>query len=184
MLFRSSIRGFTRFGVGFGPTNASKLYVTDSIISNNGAGVLSTDAGLIVQPFTDGAASVHISRVRLTGNLNGIVAIGTTSTAGLKIAMDDSLVSGNNTHGVVVDTSSAGSTVNMTIAGTQVSGNFGSGLRAQSSTRAILRVGNSMITANATGISTSLGGQVRSFGDNQVVGNSAGETFSGVDLVK
>ena len=85
---------------------------------------------------------------------------------------------------LVVDTSSAGSTVNMTIAGTQVSGNFGSGLRAQSSTRAILRVGNSMITANATGISTSLGGQVRSFGDNQVVGNSAGETFSGVDLVK
>ena len=41
-----------------------------------------------------------------------------------------------------------------------------------------------MISANATGIAVAGSSQVVSHGNNQVVGNSAGETFSGTVALK
>ena len=103
--------------------------------------------------------------------------------------MQDSLVSGNATDGVAVVSSAGlgGAAINITTS--QVSGNFNAGLSANGAAAtgagsATVRAGASMIVANAVGIAVTGQGQVRSHGNNQVVGNSTGETFSALDALK
>lgn len=178
------VRNFSRFGLSFAPFATSKLYVTDGVFTENGSGVLPTDAGIIVQPATGGSANAHLSRVRLENNFNGLVTIGVSGAGAINISMDDSLVSGSASNGVFGRVPPGGAPFGLMISGSMISGNFGAGLRADQSSASIIRVGNSMISANAVGISTANAAQIRSFGDNQVNANGSGETFTGSDLLK
>jgi hypothetical protein len=179
-----SVRNFTSAGLIFLPVSNARLYVTDSVFAENGVGGLNTDAAIRVQPQPGVAATVHVSRVRMENNFNGMSVNTVTSTTGsAKVAIDDSVMSGNASNGFLALAGTTGAPLNATIAGSMISGNFGAGVSAQTGALAIVRMGNSMISANAIGISATNGAQVRSFGDNQVAGNSNGETFSGLDAL-
>ena len=121
-------------------------------------------------------------RFRPFANVN---ANGASSSIGVNLNIQDSLVTGNTASGVSATTGSGLAPVNVSLTGTQVSGNFGAGLRADATGgSAIIRVGASMISANAAGITTTGVGQVRSFGNNQVNSNGGGEAFTATDLLK
>lgn len=170
------IRNFAE-GIFFHPTNISQLVVKDSTFAN------ATTAAIGIQPTSTGAANVHLSRVRAENTASGIFGFGVTGSIGVNINIQDSLITGGSTAGVRAQTNAGQTPINISIIGTQISGNFGPGLLA-SGTGAMIRVGASMISANASAISFINAGQVRSFGNNQVNSNGGGEVFSGTDLLK
>ena len=160
------------YGIWYQPTNtgAPQLLVEDSVVAN------SARTGIIVQVSEDGfeqALNVHFNRVRVE---NSGLAIWTNSESsiGVNINMKDCMISGNSSgilaHGVNAST-------NISISGTQFSGNFGPAIATEGN-RALVLVGASMITANIAGMSTANGGQILSFGNNQVNSNGGGETFT------
>ena len=166
-------------GVAFNPNNVSQLVIKDSTISNFGDGIG-------VAPNAPGAANVHLSRVRIENNANGVFANGAGSNIGININMQDSLITGNTSAGVRASSLNGQAGINISIISSQVSGNFGPGLKADQagSGFASIRVGASMISANASAIAFTGGGHVRSFGNNQVNSNGGGEAFTGTDLLK
>ena len=174
-----SIAGFNE-GIHFWPNNVSQLQVKDSTVANNNF------AGVHVSPFAPGAVNAHLSRVRIENNGIGLYGNGAGSNVGININVQDGFSTGNNNSGVYARSNNGDAPVNITIISTQVSGNFGSGLKAEQagSGFAFIRVGASMISANALGIATTGAGQVHSFGNNQVIVNGGGQNFTGTDFLK
>ena len=178
----STIREFLNGGISFTPANVAQLFVVDCNIHENAGGA--TSAGIIVKPAAGGAANVHINNVRLENNAIGILASGVGSSIGVNINMRDSLIAGNASAGVSAISGAGNAFVAIQMTSNQFSGNFGpallaNGAAASGAGSAIMRVGGSQITANASAVSTVGQGSVLSFGDNKVVANGGGETFSG-----
>ena len=172
-----TVRGFNK-GMTFQPVNISQLVVEGSTFANNSV------SGIIVLPSSPGAANVHLSRVRADNNADGITVTGSSSSIGINVNIQDSLITGNTLVGVRASSNAGQAPVNISITGSQISGNFGPGLQATGSGISNIRVGASMISANASAINAQNNGQVRSFGNNQVNSNGGGETFTGADLLK
>ena len=182
---RTAIRGFTN-GIVFAPTNVGSLFVGDSDFSGNGSVFFGN--GISVGPPAGGGANVHIERTRLKHNANGLRVIGSASTAGINVSMRDSVVAGSFTAGVEAGSSAGKSPVTVSITGTMISGNA-TGIKADSPAStglgsAIVRVGSSTITAGGTGINRLNLAQVLSHGNNKLIGNTAGEAFSGLVALK
>jgi len=149
---KSVVRGFAGSGITFAPTGASTLFVSDSTVTNNRSnGILVTSSG---------AASVNgaLSRVTASGNGVGIF----TNGANVNVALTDT-VAGNNNYGIGAS-ASAVMVRNSTVSNNAI------GIAADQSS--IVRVGQSTVTANGTGWQSTNGGQVVSYGNNNVSGNS------------
>src|SRR5260370_25681520 len=58
-------------GIRFAPNSASKLGVTDTVITNFGSG---TGGGIVINPQSGGSAQVALERVTVNGNAFGIAA--------------------------------------------------------------------------------------------------------------
>jgi len=168
------IRNFTGgspngFGINFTPNSTATLYVSDSVISTNGAG--SAGGGIAVVPNTGATAQAVFDRVQLLNNTNG-VKVDTTGGGGVSTAvMTDSVVAGSV---VGVAAVASGTQAIMQIEHTVVQNNsqfgvfaFGAGAQAV--------FGTSIITKNATGISAS-GGNTISWQDNEIAGNTTNGT--------
>ena len=151
---KSVVRGFTGSGINFAPNGASFLFVADTTLINNaGYGIA----------LTNNATGV-VSRVTATANGVGILAYG--SGSGVSLTVTDSLA-GHNNFGIYASSSAVmvrNSTFNANAYGI---------LADQS---AIIWVGQSTIAANNTGWQATNSGQVVSFGNNNVSGNTAGGT--------
>ena len=100
-----------------------------------------------------------IDRIRGEGDGNGLVIAGSA-----KVAIRESVASGNNFSGLYVE--HAGTELN--VEGCLIANNKGNGIRSQPST--IVRVSNSTITGNATGLSDA--GALLTRGNNTVDGNT------------
>src|SRR5882724_5238793 len=154
---RSVIRGFTGSGINFAPSSASSLFVSDTMVSNNqGNGVL----------VSGGAAAVKgaLTRVTATGNGVGFFASG----ANVTMTVADAVAS-NNTYGIGANAAA------VMVRNSAVSSNS-VGIAADQN--ATVRVGQSTVTANATGWQASNGGQTQSYGNNNVSGNTNDGTIS------
>jgi Periplasmic copper-binding protein (NosD) len=149
---KSVVHSFTGSGINFAPNGASFLFVADTTLINNaGYGIALTNNATCV-----------VSRVTATENGVGIVAYG----SGVSLTVTDSLA-GHNTFGIG-SSSSAVMVRNSTFNGNSV------GILADQS--AIIWVGQSTIAANSTGLQTSNSGQVVSFGNNILIGNTTNGT--------
>jgi hypothetical protein len=183
----TTIHGFGN-GISFTPSNVAELFVTDSIIhyNSNFPGTVLPGVGILVQPTAAGAANVHINGVRLRNNVIGLLADGGGSSIGININVQNSMFSGNTSAGLSVVSPAGGAYVAAAVTSSQFSGNFGPALNASNagSNSATIRVGSSMITANASAISFSGTGNVLSYGDNKVNGNGGVEAFSGAVAMK
>jgi len=170
------IRGFRAAGangITFAPTTATKLAVTDSLITNNGNG--GTTAGIQIRPTGTGTATVAIDKVRVESNNFGIFLDGAGGTGAVKATIRDSICTGNALNGINISsggTSTTGFMDNVTVTNNLngiVSGGAGSaGFVTNSSI-----VGNS-----AQGVLFSAPGTLTSFGTNSVAGNTPNGTFS------
>jgi hypothetical protein len=130
---KCAIRHFhsgTGYGIWFEPTGAAKLYVQDTAVSDN-------NAGINIDPQGTGSAIVMLARVQVENNGIGIGPDTRTSTGpGINMTVRDSVLAGNG-HGVWAFTSASKVPV----------GTLGSG-------PVHVTIDHSAIAANTTGIKT------------------------------
>jgi len=164
-----TINGFTQgpaTGLSFTPPSSAKLFVSDTIVSENGTGT--TGGGIIVKPSGSGAVFAEIKRVQAKNNVLGIRADGGGGAASISLAVTDSEASGNTYAGMAAFTS--GPAVTYMISRSVSSAN-GVGVNANGVT-AIMRVGNSVIQGNLMGTTISNGATMTSYGTNQINDNA------------
>ena len=144
---KSVVRGFANSGIVFSPTGAASLFVSDTTVTNNhGNGILVT-----------GTVNGALNRVTASGNGVGIFASG----AGVSLTLTNT-VAGNNIYGIGANASV------VIVANSTVSSNA-VGISADQT--AVARISQSTVTGNGTGLQATNGGQMLSFGNNNVSGN-------------
>lgn len=164
--FRASSAG-NGHGISFRPSGASHLYVVDTVVENNGIG--STGGGILVQPTGAGSAAVVLNRVSMPGNVFGFKADGTGSTGGIKATLDDNVASSSTFSGVVAITPAGGAPVDLFVNRSVIANNGSNGIRSEGA-GARVRLSDSTVTGNLTGLSI-VGGSVISFSNNRIRGN-------------
>ena len=168
------IRGFNAgapngLAIQIVPSVNMKSVVTRTTLFNNGAG--GTGGGIQIRP-TGGATTGVIDRVVANRNVFGVAADGTGGTLGINITVRDSTINGNTATGIIAATNATGTGI--MVANTAVANN---GVGVQSAgAAAVLRIGQSQITGNGTGVS----GPVLSYGNNQLNGNGTDGSLSAV----
>ncbi len=166
----------TGFGVQFAPSTDGELSIIDTTISGNGNAGGSTGAGIQIKPTSSGTARVSLSNVTSTNNVIGVRVDGSASTgAGITVAVKDSLFSNNQHSGVVAIAPSGGQAVSILLKDSTSTSNGvvsgAPGVRADGAL-ATIRISNVNITGNSLGVSTANGGQLLSYGDNAIDGNT------------
>lgn len=159
-----NFRGAGGNGIDFNPSSGlSELFVTDTIISENGDGT--NGNAILVRPTGTALARVVISRSTLANNTNGLVVdTGATAVSGTsRVTFADSVSAGNNT----------------------TSGNTGAGVKATAAAvpgginRVIVL--RSTIVNNGIGIASSGPGAAVSAALTAIYGNGSGLVNSGSD---
>jgi len=144
---KSVVRGFANSGIACTPSGAASLFVSDTTVTNN------LTNGILVSGTVNGA----INRVTASANGVGVFANG----AGVSLTITNT-VTGKNNYGIGAS-ASAVTLSNLTANSNAI------GIAAQQA--AIVRVGQSTVSANGTGLQPTNGGQIVSFGNNNVGGN-------------
>jgi hypothetical protein len=162
-------------GIFFSPSSFAKLVVTDSSFIKNGNGA--SGAGILIKPQPGGAAQVHLQRVSAEGNVFGIVADGTGSTGGINATIADSVVTANSQDGIIATTPGAGAPIGLLVSNTR-STNNAIGIRSVGNGVAV-RVKNSEVVGNNTGLVFGNSGALLTAGNNIVEANGSNGGFSG-----
>jgi hypothetical protein len=158
-------------GISVRPGGAVEFYAEDVTVTDG-------QTGILIQPIGAGGTVKAILRnVRLQNNSNSglnVSAAGNSSVFGSVVVADRSAFSGNGT-GLVV---SGGSATPATVMVNQsaISGN-NFGIRSIGPNGTI-RVADSVITGNTTGLSITSGGLIHTYGNNRLNGNSAEGAFT------
>jgi hypothetical protein len=161
-------------GIKFEPSANAQLFVSNSVISDNGSSTSGLSGGIYIVPPSGTTAAVTIDKSQITGNYFGIVADGRPGGI-IKGTVSDSVVSGNSEDGIAAI--SSGSSVWFMVDQTEISGNA-FGLAAGGSGTEIL-VSTSSVFNNTTGLHTSTGGALYSYGNNRLNGNASNGAFTG-----
>lgn len=173
------INGFNFHGIDF--LSAGKLFVSDTVIRNNGT--QGEDSGIKVEPQS-GAATASINHCQLVNNYYGITAKNNTT-----VSVRDSVIAGNANDGITADVEGDTVSVEVNVDNCQVTGNDNNGISLFTpnvSSGAVIRVSNSTITDNnGNGLVSILDGQpaagtgLLSRGNNTVEGNGTNGNFDG-----
>lgn len=149
-------------GILFLPAGASRLIVTNSVIANNITG------GILVAPSGTGTAQVTVTGTQLSGGAFGLRTQDRTMAV-----VSDCVVTGNPNQGVVAVSTSQ--YVDITVTGSTLNDNgFGAanaGAIQSTGPAAIIRIAGNNITNNQYGLWATGGGQILSFGSNEVTDN-------------
>ena len=167
-------------GINFTPQGAGRLVVTDSIVAYNGNG--SAGAGVKIIPQPGGSARVTLSRVKVSGNTFGVAADGSASTGGINMTVRDSVLSSNANDGIVATTSPGHAAIGVLVSGT-ASTNNGFGIRSIGP-NVTVRVKNSDVAGNGTGLAALSGGALLTFGNNRVRANGNNGAFTGSETLQ
>ena len=155
-------------GVSVAPTGPAELYITNTIIAENGNAA--TGGGIEIKPGVGGSVLAVLRNVRSHNNANNGLRGDSTSGA-VTIVVEDSSISGN-ANGVVA--AGGPSSLRVMLNGSTVANNSGIGVLASGAT-SLMRVGDTTITGNATGLSFGGGATVNSYGDNRLDGNTTAD---------
>ena len=160
----STIEGFKgAFGIEFVPSGAAKLFVSNSVVSNNGNG--STGGGILIKPGVAGSAAASVLNSRLDANVFGLRV-----EDGGRATVVNTVASGNGWAGFTAR--SATTSAVLSLQSSTSAGNGTVGVRADGALGQAF-VDRSLVTNNPTGLTTSAGGQLISSGNNTVIGNGA-----------
>jgi hypothetical protein len=152
------------------------LVVNNSLIADNGNGA--TGGGIVIKPGAAGGGKVSMTNVRIVNNANnGLMVDGTGSSGtGIFVSIENSLVA-FNANGIQALHPVGGQAILITGNGLQIVNNSGTGILGNGGA-ATMRIGNSTIAGNGTGVSRLNASNVTSYGDNRLDGNvSADGTF-------
>jgi hypothetical protein len=163
-------------GISFAPSGASQLFVNHTVVAENGNGA--TGGGIVIQPTGSGSAKVTLVDVSAENNANinlMVDASSSNSPAGINVLADNSRFSGSGI-GVEMKTAVGSSGGRIQLTNVTVFNN-NTGLLADGGI-AGMRVGNSTINANNTGLAVLNGGTLNTYGDNRVDGNVSDGSFT------
>jgi hypothetical protein len=104
-----------------------------------------------------------------TFNFNVTAMVLSSASGPIGGVMRDSLVASSRSNGILAQ---AGSFISLLIERSLLSNNVGSAVQS-SGASSFVRIGNSIISANDTGVSVASGGTVQSFKSNEIFGNSS-----------
>jgi len=162
-------------GILFMPSSGSpELFVSNSHITGNGAATSGT--GIHVEPSGSAGAKVTIENTILANNSIGVRGVSNNTTGVVEISIANSELSGGAFHGLVVQADTG--TTKVTVNSTRIVNNAKQGIRAIGA-NGIVRVGSSVISGNLTGLNAISGGNIRSYGNNQLNGNGTDGAFTG-----
>ena len=182
-LHKSRIRNFNAannngWGITAAPTAATRIDVTDSIISNNGSA--STGGGIRIRPTEAGTVTGALSQVKVLNNAGvGVVVDGSAATGQpMNLAVRDSAVIGNVVTGILSNTGTANALVRVAIDRTTVTG---SATGVVSAGTGDITIGFSHVVANSTGVRFTAPATLRTYQTNQIRGNIVDNgTFSDI----
>jgi len=146
-------------GINFAPTLAAALYVSESYLTENGTGF----GGSGISIAAAATATVAITNTRIENNLHGIRIINVSSDT-LKVAVTDSTIVGNAGAGIV--TSSTDGPNQLMLKSVLVANNGAQGV-TNIGPAASTRIGDSIVTGNATGVEN-FEGSFTSYKNNQI----------------
>ena len=167
-----NFQGTQGFGILFGNHGHSKLFVSDTIIFNNGTN--GPTGGILVIPQTAAdSADVTLDRVHSENNVVGLRVDAGVGSA--RVIVRQSVFSGNLGPGIYA------LNVNFTDPGALIvvdkstaANNGAAGIRAEG-THANVLLSGSTITRNGTGVEAIDGGQLISYGNNRNNNNIGAE---------
>jgi hypothetical protein len=173
------IRGFQAagangWGIQFVPSKKSELYVSDTLIANNGPLFGSNTAavsggGILIQTVSGGSARAFLSRVQLEKNSQGLLAAGVGATGALLVSIVDSVVAGSKFDGISGSKPANGNVPMMIIDRTASLNNGGVGVVARGT---VLYMNNSIVSGNRSGLLYGgSGGSADYSNNNSIVGN-------------
>jgi len=162
-------------GIAVAASGQSRLFVSDSFITNNGNGIL-------IRPTGSGIVNAAVKQVHLESNGVGLGVDSTAGTGAVNLSLVDSVAAGNGggSIGVATLTNAAKGIANVMINRTSLSANL-VGLRSNGP-RSTVRIGDSEITQNTTGVQSSNSGVLQSYGNNQLNGNKTDGTMPTIAL--
>ena len=165
----------TTDGIRFAPASGtSELTVADSVIADTSQG------GILVFPSGSGGAKVVLDRVRMENTSgSGILFTGQATDGSITATVRDSVSAGNGNTGIFADAFGGDTTVVTVDRSAAV--NNGTGIFANGAT---IRIGDSTVSGNTTGLSTINGGTIASYGTNKVDGNGTDGAPTSTILMK
>jgi hypothetical protein len=163
-------------GISVATTGAAKLYVTNTTIAENGNAA--TGGGIDIRPTSASSVQAVLRNVRLRNNANNALRFDSTTTSGTVVVLvEDSEISGSPQGIAAVGPSVAAFRIVGMVRGTDIFNNTGFGILANgTSTR--VRVANTVITNNGTGISPATGSSIQNHGGNILAGNTTDGVFN------
>ena len=160
-------------GIVFQPTSNSQLFVSDTLIYNNG-GTANSGGIRISAVGSLGIANVVLDHVHLENNVFGIQifsgGVSTANPAGSHVILRDSVVSGNFGNGVHALTAPGKGAAFAVIERTSIVNNQQNGILADGPGATFL-LSDSTVSRNGAGISTVNSGQLLSYGNNLIDNN-------------
>jgi len=158
------IKNFTHEAVVFVAQATDQLFMSDSLIVNNGSD--SASVAISIRPATTGHASVVLDRVHVENNVHGLVIDGTLSTgAGAHVIVRDSVFSGNAGNAIRAVSAPGDAPAFALVERSSMVNNLQNGLLADGP-RATMLLKRNTITRNGAGMSAANGGQLISYGNN------------------
>ena len=170
------IRNFQAAGSSFGifmaaNSGAQSLFLSDTIIFNNGSGT--TSAGILLSAQISGSIKAVLNRVQLENNVIGLHVSGFSGPGNVRATVRDSAIVGNAGNGIQVSINNGAASFAFVERST-LANNAGTGLQA-TGVHAVILVSDSTITKNGTGVNAAAGGQLISFGNNRNANNIGAE---------
>ena len=156
--------GNTGYGIAADPPTSTQLFVSDTLIYNNGTGP--GTGGVVIAPQSSGSANVVLDRVHVENNVVGISLDGSNSTGdGIHLVIRGSVVAGNASNGIVAFSQPGKPPAFILVEHSSSVNNAGTGILADGP-RAVILLKDNTITRNGTGIGAVNGGQLISYGNN------------------
>ena len=157
-------------GVSFAPGAAAELFISNTLVADNGNAA--TGGGIIIKPGPAGNAKITLHNVRIVNNANvGFQIDMTGSTGGGINATADELYVSGNVNGVHALQPAGTSGLTLTLTNSVIVNNSGTGILGDGAS-ATMRVGNTTIAGNTTGVNKLNASNVRTYGDNRLDGNT------------
>ena len=162
----------TATGISFRPGGNGQLVVNNTVIVSNGNGI-------DIAPTGTGTARAAIHNVAIVGNTGIGIRLnsqGTTNAVGAQATIDNAEVNSNG-QGIIMLSSGATANALAMITNSNVSNNTTFGLQSNGAA-ARGRVGNTTITMNGTGVNFINGGDMPTYGNNRLNGNTVDGAFT------
>ena len=160
----------TGIGIFFTPSGASKMFVSDTYILNNGG--KSNGGAIMIQPNGSSVVKVTLNNVQAMGNVTGITAIGTDTTGNILVDLVNSVSSGAPFTGMSIVTPASGGALTVMMADRSSIVNNVTGVNA-AGPKSFAYLTDSTVFGNSTGLNTTSGGSILSYQHNNVIGGNS-----------